>query len=83
LALVGSYELLMMLIRADHDISERQDLSTTDTSTAPAAEHGVAPAPFRGPALEQTVLDWHTAGRSQRVIARDLSIDRRKVTQII
>jgi DNA-binding transcriptional regulator LsrR (DeoR family) len=29
------------------------------------------------------VLGWHTAGRSQRAIARELSIDRRQVKQII
>jgi hypothetical protein len=83
LALVGSYELLMMLIRADHDTSERQDLSAADSFTAPAVEHGVPPAPVRGPALERMVLGWHTAGRSQRAIARELSIDRRQVKQII
>jgi Protein of unknown function (DUF2637) len=83
LALVGSYELLMMLIRADHDTSERQDLSTADTSAGRPMQQGVPPVLVRGPALEQTVLDWHTAGRSQRAIARELSIDRRKVKQII
>jgi hypothetical protein len=83
LALVGSYELLMMLIRASHDTSENQDLGIAGTPTTPAVEHGAPLAPVRGPALEQTVLDWHTAGRSQRAIARDLSIDRRKVKQII
>jgi hypothetical protein len=33
--------------------------------------------------LEHTVRNWHTEGRSQRAIARDLNIDRRKVKQII
>jgi Protein of unknown function (DUF2637) len=83
LALVGSYELLMMLIRASHDTSEKQDLGMPGTPTTPTVEHGAPLAPVRGPALEQTVLDWHTAGRSQRAIARELSIDRRKVKQII
>jgi hypothetical protein len=45
----------------------------------PAARQGVPPA---GPFLEQTVRAWHTAGHSQRAIARELTIDRRKVKQI-
>jgi len=35
------------------------------------------------PTLEHTVRTWHKAGQSQRAIARELSIDRRKVKQII
>jgi Protein of unknown function (DUF2637) len=83
LALAGSYELLMMLIRTEDDTDERQALGTDDSWTTPVAEHDVPPAPVRGPALEQMVLGWHTTGRSQRAIARELSIDRRKVKQII
>jgi DNA-binding transcriptional regulator LsrR (DeoR family) len=33
--------------------------------------------------MEQTVRTWHAEGRSQRAIARDLNMDRRKVKQII
>jgi DNA-binding transcriptional regulator LsrR (DeoR family) len=33
--------------------------------------------------LDQTVRAWHVAGRSQRAIARELDIDRRKVKRII
>ena len=33
--------------------------------------------------MEQTVRAWHSAGRSQRAIARDLGIDRRKIKRII
>ena len=39
--------------------------------------------PDGAPAVEQTVQAWHTAGRSQRAIARELGIDRRKVKRII
>ena len=39
--------------------------------------------PATGAFLEQTVRAWHQAGRSQRAIARELSIDRRKVKQIL
>jgi hypothetical protein len=35
------------------------------------------------PTRERSVLDRHDAGHSQRAIARDLSIDRRKVKRII
>jgi DNA-binding transcriptional regulator LsrR (DeoR family) len=33
--------------------------------------------------MEQTVRAWHSAGRSQRAIARELDIDRRKVKRIV
>jgi hypothetical protein len=35
------------------------------------------------PTLEEAVRDLHAAGRSQRSIARDLNLGRRKVKQII
>jgi hypothetical protein len=46
-------------------------------------EQGAPLAPDQEPTVEQTVQAWHDAGRSQRAIARELSIDRRKVKQII
>ena len=46
----------------------------------PAAE----PAGVAGSStVEQTVRAWHSAGRSQRAIARDLGIDRRKIKRIV
>jgi DNA-binding CsgD family transcriptional regulator len=33
--------------------------------------------------VEQTVRAWHSAGRSQLAIARELGIDRRKIKHII
>jgi DNA-binding transcriptional regulator LsrR (DeoR family) len=33
--------------------------------------------------VEQTVRAWHSAGHSQRAIARDLGIDRRKIKRIV
>jgi hypothetical protein len=45
--------------------------------------HPVPLVPSNAPTLAQTVRAWHDAGRSQRAIARELSIDRRKVKQII
>jgi len=35
------------------------------------------------PTLDQTMCDLHAAGHSQRSIARDLSLGRRMVKQII
>ncbi|HVB41461.1 MAG TPA: hypothetical protein VNF47_01985 [Streptosporangiaceae bacterium] len=35
------------------------------------------------PDLEQTIRDWHRAGHSRRAIAREFSIDRRKVKRAI
>jgi DNA-binding transcriptional regulator LsrR (DeoR family) len=42
-----------------------------------------APGPPDGPSLEQTVRAWYDAGHSQRAIARELNLDRRKVKRII
>ena len=83
LALVGSFELLMLLVRTH----QRAGLDESDTVTAsrpapPAdqAEPSTVPAAI---SLEQMVQTWHAEGRSQRAIARDLALDRRKVKQII
>jgi hypothetical protein len=46
----------------------------------PAARQEVPPS---AASLEQAVRARHSAGHSQRAIARDLSVDRRKVKQII
>jgi DNA-binding transcriptional regulator LsrR (DeoR family) len=35
------------------------------------------------PSMEQTVRAWYDAGHSQRAIARELNLDRRKVRRII
>jgi hypothetical protein len=83
LALAGSFELLMTLIRTE---------SRVDTAPGHAA-HADHPVPIVGqdaplalteaPSVEQTVRTWHSAGYSQRAIARELNIDRRKVKRII
>jgi Protein of unknown function (DUF2637) len=70
LALVGSFELLMQLVRiASH-------------AAAPVNHHGTAGAPTE-PTLEEAVCPLHQAGASQRAIARELSIDRRKVKSLL
>jgi hypothetical protein len=73
LALAGSFELLMLLIRSGHQAPAGHG---RQTPAAPQPEAGT-------PTLEQTVRAWHQAGASQRAIARELSIGRRKVKQII
>lgn len=83
LALAGSFELLMTLIRTGPP-AETTAISTCHAGQAvPAAVHGAPAVPAGMPAVEQTVRDWHGAGRSQRAIARDLGIDRRKIKRII
>jgi Protein of unknown function (DUF2637) len=83
LALAGSFELLLTLIRAEQRVVYDDSPASPITQTAPVASRQ-APASLQAPpSLEQTVQAWHQAGRSQRAIARELSIDRRKVKQII
>ena len=83
LALVGSFELLMMLIRTGR--------STRAGDGGPAPCYQPAPplvqeAPLElaaAPTLERTVRERHEAGHSQRAIARELNIDRRKIRRIL
>jgi len=70
--MVGSFELLMLLVRSG--------AGTTLGLPVPAARQD---APPPAASLEQAVRARHGAGHSQRAIARDLSVDRRKVKQII
>ena len=70
----------MLLIRSAHQASaERFSQASTDL-VVPVARQGV---PSTDAFLEQTVRAWHNAGHSQRAIARELNIDRRKVKQIL
>jgi hypothetical protein len=66
LALVGSFELLMLLIRTANHAAKLTDYH--------------APA---GSTLEDAVRSLHQAGTSQRAIARELNIDRRKVKHVL
>jgi hypothetical protein len=83
LALVGSFELLMMLVRAEPNGTAEQPSMASPGHAAPRAEQDAPPALADRATLEQTVYAWHHAGRSQRAIARELNIDRRKVRRII
>jgi hypothetical protein len=80
LALVGSYELLMHLIKTQAAGNPGQPAETLAHDGAPAS---APPQPVRAPTMEQTVRELHQAGHSQRAIARDLGIDRRKVRHFI
>jgi hypothetical protein len=83
LALVGSFELLMLLIRTHQ---QARSIGFNDTipkhCTPPPGQIEQAEESVQ-PSLEDTVRSWHSEGRSQRSIARDLNLNRRKVKQII
>jgi hypothetical protein len=90
LALVGSFELLMLLVRKHHQADTDHSTDTervTDDVTMSQPELTLAqaePPMAQEPAtLEQQVRQLHQSGHSQRGIARDLNLDRRKVRQII
>lgn len=77
---MGSFELLMLLIRSSHQADAEHSADIAPSDGAPALAHDEPRAML---SLEQTVRERHSAGHSQRTIARDLRIDRRKVKQII
>jgi hypothetical protein len=83
LALAGSFELLMTLIRAESRASITPAPSVHVNQPLPVAEPSAPHAPAEAPSVEQTVRAWHSVGHSQRAIARELNIDRRKVKRII
>lgn len=69
LALVGSFELLMLLVR-----------HANRTIRSPCLE---ATEPSCGPTMGEAVRSMHQSGISQRAIARELNIDRRKVKRVL
>ena len=83
LALAGSFELLMTLIRTGPHATQTTAPGGHERQSAPVVERGAPAVPIGVPPVEQTVRAWHSAGRSQRAIARDLGIDRRKIKRII
>lgn len=82
LALVGSFELLMLLIRKHHQADAGQGPGAA-SDVAPVPDQPAPPVVQLAPTLDQAVRDLHAAGNSQRSIARDLNLGRRKVKQII
>ena len=83
LALAGSFELLMTLIRTEPGASATPASWVEMSNPLPAVDHDAPPALAEAPSVEQTVRAWHNAGHSQRAIARELRIDRRKIKRII
>jgi hypothetical protein len=83
LALVGSFELLMMLIRTGH--GTRAGEAESGRRYQPVLSLAQE-SPFElaaAPTLERTVRARHEARHSQRAIARELNIDRRKIKRIL
>ena len=83
LALVGSFELLMMLIRTGRSARSDHAGSELRHQAAPPLAPDAPLALPVAPALEQTVRARHQAGLSQRAISRELNLDRRKVKRIL
>lgn len=83
LALAGSFELLMTLIRAERYQTTQPSAPALQSQPSQVADHVAPSAPTGSATLEQTVRAWHQAGHSQRAIARELSVDRRKVKRIL
>jgi Protein of unknown function (DUF2637) len=82
-ALVGSYELCMLVIRPVHSVADTP-AANDPLSSAPSVGRTNQPsAPVDAPLLEQAVRERFAAGASQRAISRELQIDRRKVRRII
>ena len=83
LALAGSFELLMTLIRTEPHTTQTTTPWGHERQAASTVAHDALRVPAGAPAVEQTVRAWHSAGRSQRDIARELGIDRRKIKRMI
>jgi DNA-binding transcriptional regulator LsrR (DeoR family) len=49
----------------------------------PIADSDAPPALTGAPSIERTVRAWHHAGHSQRAIARELNLDRRKIKRML
>jgi hypothetical protein len=82
LALAGSFELLMTLIRRESQARATLADTAHVSQYAPITGAYAPPELPRAPSVEQTVRAWHNAGHSQRAIARELNIDRRKVVHV-
>ena len=83
LALAGSFELLMTLIRTEPCATQETLPVDHEGQATPKEEPAAQLLAAEVPAVERTVPAWHSAGRSQRAIARELGIDRRKIKRII
>jgi DNA-binding NarL/FixJ family response regulator len=73
----------MLLIRKRHQAGAESEADDARSDAAPDLARTEPPVVQEAPTLEQSVRDLHTAGHSQRSIARDLDLTQRKVKQII
>jgi hypothetical protein len=83
LALAGSFELLMALVRTGHHEAAEPAQPAPENKQAEVTDQEAPPTPPGPHSLHQTVLASHQAGHSQRAIAREFKIDRRKVKRIL
>jgi hypothetical protein len=83
LALAGSFELLMTLIRTESRAIALPTHPAHMRHPEPIAKDDVPLVLREAPSVEQTVRAWHRAGHSQRAIARELNVDRRKIKRIL
>ncbi len=83
LALAGSFELLMTLVRTTPQPNATSTFGAETSHPVPMAGHDPLPTLPAQPSVPQTVRAWYHAGHSQRAIARELKIDRRRVRRII
>jgi Protein of unknown function (DUF2637) len=64
LALAGSFELLMTLIRTARQAAAGHSPAPPASQPVPVASHEPPPALTPAPSLEQTVRAWHDAGHA-------------------
>ena len=83
LALVGSFELRMTLIRTGRSIRTGGADGEPLCRAALTAAQKAPPELTVAPTLVQNVRARHESGQSQRAIAREFNIDRRKVKRIL
>jgi hypothetical protein len=73
----------MLLIRKHHNADAAPRANDAPCDVVPALTYPGPPAEQATPTPEEAAWDLYSAGHSQRSIARDLNIDRRKVKQIV
>jgi hypothetical protein len=73
----------MLLIRKHHQANTESEADDASSDVAPDLAQHEPPVAQSAPTLEETVRDLHATGYSQRSIARDLGVDRRKVKRIL
>lgn len=83
LALAGSFELLMTLTRTEHRPTATQPPTASASAVAPVVEAIYYPRCPKRRAWSKRCEPGTPRGHSQRAIARELNIDRRKVKRIV